>query len=246
VLVPVVLCATAVVIWIGLRIAGGCLFSENNTFNIADLDIRPPDDVVVRDFIRGRCKISEGVNMFSFSISDIRKDFLANAPSFENMEITRHLPDRLKIEVRERIPLGRLGRRSYLVVDRNGVVFAAPDKARSLPRIRGYSEKKLKPGNAVEGMTRAAIELLEVCRNSQIGISVTDVDVRERNPRCVVVHTDEGKEGRLIWQHMGKMTPESREAVAGRLREWDAFLQTPAGESDSVFDMTIDGIPYSS
>lgn len=179
VLIPVVIIIAGFFMWKCCRLAGELLFLKNDRFTIRNLEIKI-DLVVPRDFIRGKKKIREGMNLFGFNIRKVRDEFLRGAPNFKSMEISRHLPDTLKIEVIERTPLARIGRSGYLVVDNDGSVFGLRLGKRNLTIIMGYKGPRLKPGDKIRGPARDAMDVLDICEKTALGreVVITGIDVR--------------------------------------------------------------------
>ncbi len=173
------LAACGVAGWFSCRLLGKVLFSGNDTYTLKTLDIRGGGSIV-RDFIRGKHNLTEGINLFSFNIEELSRDFLAGAPSFKSIQIRRILPDTLTIEVVERSPLASIGRSGILVVDREGVVFGMRSRFEHLPVITGTTGAVLKPGDRVTGVLRDAVTLLDVCDQTLLGsdLSIVQVDVR--------------------------------------------------------------------
>lgn len=242
VLVPLLIGAVVFLLRFGLRMTGGLLFSRNDRFTITNLDIKG-GAAINSDLIREYTQISEGMNLFGFNIRKVREKFLRSAPNARSMEIVRVLPDTLRIEVVERVPLARIGRRECLVVDSAGCVFGLRSRLYELPVITGYGNRNLRPGDRVDGMALAAIEVLEVCENPGIGLPVAGIDVRNRD--YLVVRLPDGKSGRLSWEGMGEKASESREKLIAKLRKWVWALKTEKGKQSSEFDLTFPGRIYS-
>ncbi|MFO7869865.1 MAG: FtsQ-type POTRA domain-containing protein [Kiritimatiellia bacterium] len=223
-------------LWYGFEFAWRGFFSENPGFGIKHVEINGGGQIV-KDYITGKQKIIEGRNLFSVDISEVRETFLDRAPNYRTMEITRVLPDKLKVEVIERIPVARIGWQGYLAVDDEGAVFSPLEKSASLPLIAGYESEDLQPGGRVNGMARAAIEAIEVCRTSDVDLPVSAVDVRgEHN---IIVILANGKRGILRWKGMGEMGPASEERLRTKLLQWKRTLEKPEGRGCSTFDLTF-------
>ena len=165
--------------WLGLRALGAVLFSHNDQFTIRRLQIET-DDVVALDYIREKQGIREGLNLFGFSARQVRREFLKAAPNYKSMEITRLLPDTLKIAVAPREPLARIGRRGGFVVDAEKRVFGHRGNRDALPVILGYRGPMLNPGDRVGGLAADAVTAIAVCRELDTGgeLPLQGVDVR--------------------------------------------------------------------
>jgi hypothetical protein len=177
--VPSVLVLVAALLWLGFRAAASALFARNDTFRIVRLEL-PDSPGIVRDYVRGKCGIGPGTNLFAFSVAEMRREFLAGAPNFKSMEISRILPGTLRVEVVERVPVARLGRRGHLAVDAEGVVFGVGTRRGTLAVVEHHDDRALRPGDRVDGLARDAVRLLDVCERMALGqdIRVRAIDVR--------------------------------------------------------------------
>lgn len=221
--------------WFGLRAVGQLLFSGNARFTIKHLEIRN-GGVAVADFIRGSRNIREGTNLFAFNARAVRREFLAGGPNFKTMAITRRLPDTLVVSVEERVPLARVGRWGHFVVDNDGCVFGARPGSRSLPVITGYKTEGLTPGERVEGIAIAALQVLEVCDNPRLGLHVVSVDVSRTD--YLVIHFAGRKSFRFDWGGMGQKSVESRKRLLKKLGRLARTMQSAQASRHSGFDAT--------
>lgn len=178
VLAPVVLAVFVALLWLGVVLAGRALFTGNDRFIIHELDVTP-GRVITESLIREYTGLHEGMNLFEPDISEIRMKFLHHTPVVKSMTISRHLPDTLRVEIRERQPVARLGPRGHLVVDGEGWVFGLGARNQSLPIIIGYDTRSLKPGSHLAGLALDAVRVLDVIRRTGMDseIAVTDIDV---------------------------------------------------------------------
>jgi len=177
-LLPATAVAAGLLVWLGVRFAGGLLFSRNPAFTLSRLIIRG-DSPVTEDYIRGKQGIREGVNLFLFNIRSIREEFLRGAPNFKRMDIVRILPDTLSIEVTERTAVARIGREGGFVVDGDGFVFGPRARQASLPVIVGYRGPLLRPGDRIKGNAGDAVRILGFCDGSPLGadLLISGIDV---------------------------------------------------------------------
>jgi len=176
------LVAAAFVGWLTWRWLVGVLFIRNPAYQIANLEIRGGGELASY-FIREKKGITEGTNIFAFSIAEIREEFLSQRYSskYKSMEISRILPDTLRVEVIGRVPLARLAYSGNLVADAEGWVFGVGTSGKpTLPVITGYGGAPLRPGDRVQGGLRDALTMLDLLEKTGIGrdILITTVDVR--------------------------------------------------------------------
>ncbi|OVE73841.1 hypothetical protein BVX94_02680 [bacterium B17] len=237
--IVVILSATAVLVWLGLDIAGGMLFADNERFTIKTLVIKNGGPTV-REFITGKKQISEGVNMFSFDIMDVRDEFLSRAPNYRSMEISRHLPDTLIVEVFERVPVVRVGSRS-LVADREGYTFVSRSAPPTLPYLRKY-DGPVRPGAQVTGMATAALELLEACDDPRMGIDIKIIEVDKSE--YMNVDLVNGKRVKINWDNMGERTEKSAEELHYKLQKLAMVLRSEDSADAKVIDLTYENEVY--
>ncbi|MDA0990404.1 MAG: hypothetical protein O3A51_06595, partial [Verrucomicrobia bacterium] len=103
-------------------------------------------------------------------------------PNYRSMDITRVLPDSLRISMTPREPIARIGRTGGFVVDRDRTVFGYRGDKSGLPTMLGYRGPMLTPGDRVTGQTADAILVIDVARSMDLGseLVIEGVDVRGR------------------------------------------------------------------
>ena len=205
----------ALMIWLGLRWVGNTLFAANEAFTIKHLIIKD-GPVIKADLIREYTRIRRGANLFEFDIGRIRRDFLQHVHSVRSIELTRLLPDTMKVEITERLPVARIRQRRLgdVVADRDGRVFAVNAVSRHLPTLSGYEGEKLRPGDEVAGLARDAITVLAVCRHLSVGhdLGIASIDVRGGaggREDALELHLERGTVVSLWWNRAprGELTP---------------------------------------
>jgi cell division septal protein FtsQ len=239
-LLPVIIAGLGTLAWYGAKGLGRMLFYGNDRYTITRLQIRD-EGAAAHDFIRGEKRIREGTNLFGFNIRKLREEFLARAPSYRSIRITRQLPDTLTIDVVPRVALARvvLGWRNEVVADREGAVFSMAGSTKHLPAVTGYKGPDLQPGAQLDGMAAAAMQVVDVCDTPRLGIFVEEVNIS--HSRYVVVTARYG--GRrcridLSWDGMGSQTPESRLNLLRKLGRWVQVMQSEEGLEKTNFDGT--------
>ena len=78
------------------------LFWENPDYALSNITFST-DGTLTRDQAIAVTKLKTGVNIFSYKTAAVR-DALRTLPQVEGAEVTRYLPDRIEIAVRERKP----------------------------------------------------------------------------------------------------------------------------------------------
>lgn len=241
VLVITLVAASAVLCWFGLQSLSRVLFSENNRFVIRHLVI-DSGPVVKAERIREYTQIREGMNLFKVNIQEVRSKLLTLSPNIRDMEVSRHLPGTLRMNVMERVPLARIGGRVEFVVDDEGCVFVPSIHLAELPLISGYSVQ-VQPGARVKGMALAALELLDVCRDAKVDLAVKMVDVHNRDFLVVMVMCgDQQKRVDLSWEGMGDGTASGHSALLEKLGWIVKTLQTGEGRQHAILDATYENM----
>ncbi|MFC1497812.1 cell division protein FtsQ/DivIB [Verrucomicrobiota bacterium] len=242
VLTPLIVAVVVLLLWLGVSQAGELLFSGNKRFTIKHLIIRQ-GPVISEELVEEFTGISEGTNLFGFNIQEVRHKFLERVPNAESMEISRRLPDTLKIEISERVPLARVGRMGHLVVDGGGYLFILRRKLRELPIIRGYDVGNQRPGQRVDGRVLTAVKVLNVCSHPKIDLRVAEINVGD--DERIYVQLCSGKRGSWLWDDIGDITEQPRVNLFKKLSGWSEVLKTPKGKQDTEFDLSFNDKVYS-
>jgi hypothetical protein len=239
--VPVAAALLLSTLWLGLMACGRALYSENPRFTIKRLDVRAAT-ARTRSLVREYTRLSEGMNLFSFSPGDVRDYVMRYAPDFLSMTISRGLPGTVVIEVVERTPLARIGAQGDLVADGEGCLFVAQTGSRDLPVVVGSRLTDPRPGVRADELTGAALTALEVCGTPAIGLRVQSVDVSQ--PECIVMQVADSmavRQVRLAWKGMRERSAAARADLTNRLLWLKTTLASEKGRGMTQFDATFDG-----
>lgn len=247
VLASTVIAGIAVLGWLGLRGFGKLLFLENDRFKLVKLDIKS-GEVITEDLIREYTNIKEGMNLFGFDIGEVRDNFMRGVHNVKTMEISRRMPDTIKIEVMERTPLARIGKNENLMIDDAGFVFALPGRRqRNEPLITGYRGPTLKPGDMVQGLARDAMWMLDACQKTGIDneVAIVGIDVRgEFSGRddAIRLHLADGTKVDFWWRRQEYKGLSPSDDLRERLLFLRAVLRRAkrAGASGQIVDLTLD------
>ena len=225
-------------IWTGSQLIIRKLYSRNSTFVIKHIQINGSlmlSPALVREYTQ----INEGLNLFDLNIKQIRNDFLRRVPGVKSMDISRELPNTLKINIMERIPLGKLGKNGPLVVDRYGMIFVFKGSTSQLPIIWGYDRKRSRPGVKILGIAQAALEALRaIDEDPALGLDVARVEVSYED--YLLLRLTDGKIIKLAWDDMGMQTDVSLHKLLMKLSEVSAVLHSRRGMNLIMLDATVD------
>ncbi|MCK5529426.1 MAG: FtsQ-type POTRA domain-containing protein [Kiritimatiellae bacterium] len=234
----VVLVSLAVGLLAGSRWIVAKLYSRNSTFVIKHIEIKGSlmmSPALVREYT----KLDEGLNLFAINIKQIRNDFLRRSPSVKFMDISRDLPDTLEINIIERIPLAKLGKRGPLVVGRYGMIFVFKGPTSQLPVLWGYDSRRARPGVKVFGIAQAALETLRaIDEDPSLGLDVARVNVSHKDH--LFLHLTDGKVIKLAWNDMGMQTDISQQELLKVLDKVSIALHSKRGMNLILLDATLD------
>ncbi|MDD5084560.1 MAG: FtsQ-type POTRA domain-containing protein [Candidatus Omnitrophica bacterium] len=121
---PVLVFAVLVAVLLALVCGIFTYVCHDRQFNIALIEIRS-DGELTPQAIRKAAGVSEGMNLLGLNIRAVARRLEAN-PHVQRAIVRRVLPNRLRIEVRERHPILQLHIRrlnKYYLLDREGVVL---------------------------------------------------------------------------------------------------------------------------
>jgi cell division septal protein FtsQ len=162
----------------GTKNALDALFFKNPDYRVKTIEV-VADGNLTRETILRACKLSEGMNIFSVNLPQVREN-LGSLPQVEDSRIERILPDRLAIKVQERRPvawvvppetnLASFNFENAYLIDRRGVLLKTKSLAPEylgLPAISGVKTSNYSPGQALDqDEVRAALDLIRI--NSEI------------------------------------------------------------------------------
>lgn len=242
--VPIAVIVGVFMLWMGIREVGKLLYARSEAFTIRHLEVRAASSRT-RALARDYTQIKEGQNIFGFDIRAVRDYVMANSPNFQSMTITRYLPDTVIIEVVDRAPLVRIGRRGGMVADLDGYVFISRAGMRGLPEVVGYNGPDLKPGMQLDGGILAALQLVEACESPRFEMDVARADIG--NPEQLVVwleYAEKKREVTITWSGMGQRSDEARQDLLSTLLFVKQAFDAPQGRRVSQLDATIEGRLY--
>jgi len=227
----------------GAVFARDVLFVNNDRFLIRKIEVvdgQIKTEEMIREYLAYE-GIDVGENLFSFNLSDFEEMYLERNPLIKMVQVTRLLPDTLRVVIKERDPLVRLGQRGTLVADSDGFVFRMSSKLHRLPVIIGCKDPELAPGMHVREMTRQAVEVLAFCDNPRVGVRLVGIDVSNKDYLLMHVLTPNGiKEAPLTWDGMGSGTVDSKENLRLTLNRLKQSIKNDRG-NHSRYDATFPG-----
>ena len=196
--------------------------------------------MVRADVIAGQFGIKNGANLAAIDFERRRREIMEKIPNIRNIRITRHLPNRVEIDVEERVPVAKLGIKgrndsSGRVVDTDGVVFISSSGTQMLPTIREGTAPGTQKGKKLAGMALSALRLIEMCRERFSELGVIEADASK--PDYITIIREDYTKAKIAWNGMeepsdamlpslvdrlDKLSKAISSNVDGSIREWDA------------------------
>ena len=195
--------------------------------------------------------VKKGANLAEIDFAKKREATLAKHPAIRAITVRRHLPDKVDIKIDERVPVakvnevgaGRQGRMipSGRVVDSEGVVFMKKKGTEALPVICEKPGEATKPGKRLEGMSRAALDLVSLAREAPYSdLGIMRVDATSRDYLLAIL--GDYSPAKIAWEGMETAaTPGSRKAMERQLKHLRDSVTSgvaPAGMRPVVWNAT--------
>lgn len=209
----------------------------------AQVAIRPGAMVHPANIAEG-LGLKVGANLATIDFDRKRRELMKEIPNIRDLRISRTLPDKVSVVVEERTPFAKLnirGNRATTgkVVDANGVVFYWQRGTQTLPTIRETSAPGTPKGETVTGRVRAALRLLEACREPGFTeLAVLEVDVSK--PDFLVATLATYARVKIAWEGMDEpQTPVSRADLLARLTNLVKAIRSKVAPETTVWNATM-------
>jgi cell division septal protein FtsQ len=161
---------------------------ENPDYNLAQIEYHT-DGPLTRDQALAASGIHEGRNIFTISLSQARKGLMA-LPQVAHAELERTLPNKISIDVTERMPVAWVTAHENadpsadpgaLLIDHDGTLIDLKSRKVEychLPVITGVNVENYEAGQTVDlPEVRAAIELIRLTGENPARYQVRSIDV---------------------------------------------------------------------
>ena len=173
--------------------------------------------------------LTNGANLATIPYAELRQKLIARIPNIHDITITRRLPRRVTVDVREREPAVRIvppkgTPDSGLVADYDNVVFRTFNSP-PLPIIRGTDEAHCKPGQRLEGHARAALQLVRLLAEAAdaksdtapelASLRVLDIDTSKKD--YLLMTLGDYSTAEIAWERMGEDSEPARKSLRRQL-----------------------------
>lgn len=186
------LCALIVLGFFSFRYVFETMFSDNPKFRLRNVVVQSSGYWNNRsDDVMRILQLKKGVtNLFATDLYELRKDLESRkGEGIAFAEVSKELPDTIKIDIVERIPQAVLyNRKSGMVVDKEGVVMDSAyftGVVDSLPVITGF---KIEDNNS-KGKSEPYGEMLKNLKPALVFISMINQDFSDMEVRVVNLYS---------------------------------------------------------
>ena len=192
--------------------------------------------------------LTNGVNLAQIPFTTLRERLLKDTPNLRDVKITRHLPNSVRVEVTERVPVVRvIGSASNAspnnAADRDGVVFWYPRRDTALlPIVREAKKRTSSPGERLTGMSLAALQLLEEAADPEFAaLSIQEVDTFK--PDYLFATLGDSSRAKIAWEDMEKPTKSSRASLRRQLSRLTKAIKSNVAAGTKLWNATDWGTP---
>ncbi len=191
--------------------------------------------------------LKNGANLALIDFDEKRRALLKKIPNIRNITISRHLPNRVTIDVEERVPVVRLnikGRKGDTgkVADTDGVVFISSSGTQMLPTIREPLAPGTQKGQSLSGLSLSALRLIETCRKNFPELAVIEVDVSKPDYLTAVLARDYSR-AEIAWDGMDNPSEAMLPSMESQLKRLSMAISSNVDRGIRVWHATIPGQP---
>ncbi len=173
--------------------------------------------------------LTNGANLATIPYGELRQSLIARIPNIHDITITRRLPRRVTVDVREREPAVRIvppkgTPDSGLVADSDNVVFRTFNSP-PLSIFRGTDDAHCKPVARLEGHARAGLQLVHLLAEAAdaksdaapelADLRVLEVDTSKKD--YLLVTLGDYSTAEIAWAHMGEDSETAQQSLRRQL-----------------------------
>lgn len=192
--------------------------------------------------------LTNGVNLAQVPFSQLRDRLLKDMPNIKDIKITRHLPNFVRVEATERVPVVRVigsgaNAAKSNAADHEGVVFWYPQRDTALlPVIREAKKNTSLPGERLTGMPLAALRLLEEASSLEYSVlKIQEVDTFKQD--YLFATLGDSSRAKIAWADMEKPTKASRISLTNQLARLSNLIRRNLGAGTKLWNATDWGTP---
>ena len=183
IIVLLIICVSVVAVGFACRGVSQILFSKNEHFVLRRVKLIGMKSSRCNALIKYLKLNLYSDNLFDIDIAEIRKK-IEKISYIKSARIYRVLPDTLKIEITQRVPIAYLFRYgAKLVIDEDAVVMNKKNCMKlkyPLPVIKGFKYKRLALGEKLPGLTQA-INLIKLTTYEFQKLKISSISFKNTN-----------------------------------------------------------------
>lgn len=219
-----------------------CITDEGEQVEIVTGKILP-----ARLFIN-HFNLTNGVNLAQIPFAELRERLIRDIPNLRDIKIVRTLPDKVRIEIVERVPVVRVigaGARANpnYTADSEGKVFWYPRRDTTLlPIIREAKKDTSTAGAKLSGMALAALRLLEEAADPEFAIlKIQEVDTFKQD--YLFATLGDSSRAKIAWEEMESHTKASRISLRRQLERLSHAMKSNVATGTKLWNATDYGVP---
>lgn len=197
--------ALKIILSVGI-ISGGVIFALTSPiFNIKDIKVMN-NNQVSSDTIISLSELKQDENIFKFYKNNVINKIKEN-PYIENVKIQRKIPNKIEIEVKERVAkysVDYMGKYAY--INTQGYILEIAEESKDMTIIQGITtaEDEVVPGKRLNdddlNKLEDVIKILDSANENGLEGKVTSIDISNKNEYSIYIE----KENKKV--HLGDST----------------------------------------
>ena len=169
-------------------------FINSDFFTVREIYINRDTGYVFKEGEAKLNKLFSGRNIFLINLKEVQTVVKDDFPQLKKVEVRRRFPDRIEIDMLTREPVAVIEYGGGVVIDREAVVvYAGPDKAEGLLKIRGvgfFLNMPAKGDRIRNAMLEKGLVLLDGVRK-KMGPNLKNIDyidISDKNNIMLSIH----------------------------------------------------------
>ena len=204
--------------------------------------------IVLPRLIINHFGLTTGMNLAHVPFAELRDRLIKDTPNLGDIKITRTLPNKVRIETFERIPVVRVigsgeNANPNYTADSEGAVFWYPRRDTTLlPIIRESGKNTSSPGTKLSGSALSALWLLEEAAAPEFSIlKIQQVETFKQD--YLFATLGDSSRAKIAWEDMDKDTKSSRASLRRQLKRLSQAMQSNVAAGTKLWNATDWGVP---
>ena len=192
--------------------------------------------------------LTNGVNLAQIPFAELRKRLIRDTPNLRDVKIVRTVPDKVRIEVSERVPVVRVigagaNANPNYTADSEGKVFWHPRRYTTLlPIIRESGKDTPSAGARLSGMSMAALRLLEEASDPEFAVlKIQEVDTFKQD--YLFATLGDSSRAKIAWEDMESDTKASQASLRRQLTRLSQAMKSNVASGTKLWNATDWGVP---